>query len=455
MEWQGTATELRKRRSQIVGSVLNVALAAVSQVALSSDGELDPAFGAGGIALDQATDYQSCQSSLNAIAAAKDGSVIAVGTTVWGTQPHLAVLKVNPRGNVIATKFFLYANGGGRALVIDPDFGNIYVGADVDGYAGVYKLKSDLTLDMTFDANGLVALEPDSNAQINDMFLFGDLYVVGGSRAPVGGNNPVHIMLDRFDQNGSNSNPTLITRTSFDTVATSIGLYDDYDGIHVMAAGYEDHSCFDFGFRTTYSSGVWNFSTNTYTPGGLFNTVGVDTNNCYIDTMTMLTGDTQLLGGRVVNQDGSWSAYLQVMNSGGYTTDVARVFKMTPWGDNSIRKILVQKDGKWIVVGYSGVDVSRVWGVWVGRFNPDGSADPSFGTDGSTFINFDPQEHAYAQALSATLDTRGRVVVAGTYVTGTSDSDGNDCTEMMMARLQGSELIFADGFDDSGYTNFP
>ena len=71
-------------------------------------------------------------------------------------------------------------------------------------------------------------------------------------------------------------------------------------------------------------------------------------------------------------------------------------------------------------------------------------------------IDFDYQDYAYGQALSAALDAHGRIVIAGTYWTGASDEGGNDCTEMMLARLQnGNDLIFADGLDDVAYSTPP
>jgi hypothetical protein len=86
-------------------------------------------------------------------------------------------------------------------------------------------------------------------------------------------------------------------------------------------------------------------------------------------------------------------------------------------------------------------------GAWAGRFNTDGSTDPSFGSAGSTLIDFDSQDYAYGQALTAALDPYGRVLLAGTEWTGVSDEQGHDCTVAFVARLQSDDLIFADGFD--------
>jgi hypothetical protein len=449
MELQRTQCEISsaQRFGLVIGAALIASLKSVAAVA--GDGNLDPGFGQGGIALYQDTDYMSCRSSLNAVASAKDGSVVAVGTAMESGGPIATVLKVNPRGGISATAvpyFFQYPGRTGRAVVIDPDFGSVYVGADIGNYAGVYKFTSDLALDTTFGEGGVEPLQAGNNTQINDMYLYsGAVYVTGISQSS-SGNNYLQILLDQLGYS-----PTTIG-TSVDLISTSIGVYSDFDGIHTMVAGYADHQCFDMGYRPTYSAGSIQFSRDPYDPGDYFNTVGADTNDCYIDTLTMLPDDGQLLGGRVVNQDDTWSAYLQLMNSSGHTTNVARVFKLTPWGDNSIRKILLQKDGKWVVVGYSGVDSSAVPGIWVGRFNGDGSVDATFGSSGSTLIDFDYQDYAYGQALSAALDARGRIVIAGTYWTGASDEGGNDCTEMMLARLQnGNDLIFADGLDDVAY----
>lgn len=78
--------------------------------------------------------------------------------------------------------------------------------------------------------------------------------------------------------------------------------------------------------------------------------------------------------------------------------------------DNGARDIVLQPDGKIVVVGYVGVSGSHAKNGMV-RYNPDGSLDATFG-DGGKVVD---GEGDVFEGQSVAVDAAGRYVVAGSY----------------------------------------
>ena len=100
--------------------------------------------------------------------------------------------------------------------------------------------------------------------------------------------------------------------------------------------------------------------------------------------------------------------------------------------DDRARAVVVQPDGKVIVVGTNDDGLAN---FAVARFNPDGSLDTSFSTDGKTTVTFGASDFAQAVALQ----TDGKIVVAG-YTNAGGDND------FAVARLN------ADGTQDTTFS---
>jgi uncharacterized delta-60 repeat protein len=77
-------------------------------------------------------------------------------------------------------------------------------------------------------------------------------------------------------------------------------------------------------------------------------------------------------------------------------------------------EVLVQQDGKIVVVGNGGPADDFV----VTRLNPEGSRDGSYDGDGTAVVDFGNQEHANAAALQPD----GKLIVAGESQSGTGDA---------------------------------
>lgn len=435
---------------------LTVAAACVAALipashAIARSGNLDPSFGSGGIAFYAPTYTGSCRRGAESVAIHPDGSIVLAGMQYNGDGfAALDIAKLNDIGGVIDDETTSYTgqNSESRVVGIDAASGEIYLGADVGNVAHVRGYLADLTSDESFGTSGdlVIAVGGDTTSptRINDLIVEqGDVFVAGAYQP-----NNEYVMLSRFGHEVTNPNPGYFgTFSGFDT-GTSVGVYSDFSGVHVLVGGYANNLCFTAGFEPIYDAGnrVWNFD---FDPNYDSRQYGfAPSQACFTDTLHVFPDDDSQLGaGRVLNDDGSWTAYFQQITAGGVGLGLFRLFNMSAWGDNSIRKILVQSDGKWIMTGFTGVDASAVPGAWAGRFNADGTTDTSFGSAGSTLIDFDSQDYAYGQALGATLDRFGRVLLAGTEWTGVSDEEGHDCTVAFVARLQSDDLIFTDGFD--------
>jgi hypothetical protein len=427
---------------------------AIPGVVFAGAGSLDPSFGQGGIAFYGPSDTASCRREAAAIGIHPDGSIIFAGSEydASGNQ-RIDAAKITPRGSVIHEGVIdLHETSSAQALAIDPEFGYTYVGANGVTIGYIIALNPDGTVNSSFGYTPFEAnLDNTHQTRLNDIFFnsFGPLsdgapiYVIG---TYAGGGN-VQIAMSRFGTDGGNPNATSIGIFVGDNIATSLGVNEVGGGTHLVAAGYASGQCFVAGLKPVYVSGAdeWNFDLDDAYTNRSYSYTG--TLACYTDTLHMFPDGYHIAAGRVINSDGSWSAYFQGLAEGGAAATPFRIFKMSNYGDNSLRKILVQSNGELIFVGFTGVDASNVPGAWVGRFHGDGTPDSSFGSNGSTLIDFDTQDYAYGQALSAALDRYGRVVLTGTQWTGTSDGAGNDCTRAFVARLQNDDLIFADGFE--------
>jgi uncharacterized delta-60 repeat protein len=90
----------------------------------------------------------------------------------------------------------------------------------------------------------------------------------------------------------------------------------------------------------------------------------------------------------------------------------------TTFGDQAAAGsgIVVQADGKIIVVGVSGAGpYSELNDFALARYNSDGSLDQSFGSGGTLKIHFPGEGNTGSSATSAALQTDGKLVVGGYY----------------------------------------
>jgi uncharacterized delta-60 repeat protein len=438
-------------RGPILAGLALLACLAPVQRAVAHAGDLDPAFGNGGIAYVPLAENGSCLSGANAVAVHPDGSIWVAG---WSRDARLperdaAFVRLDDHGRVVYSHFG-YEQSELRAIAIEPATGSIYLAGNQGNVATVRALASDGSFDAAFGNDGVrgIAVGGDTGHQttVNDLRLDagGSLYLAGGYN----GSGVQQLMLAYLTPDGTLQAAEALGGDIAGFTATSLAIQPP-DG-RLLASGYSAGACATAAYDVTFSSGFHFTPDPGYSspPYGFSGTAA-----CFVDAAALLDdGGSLVEAGRVLDGGGNWFAMWQKVDPDGALSQPGHAFNMSPWGDNSPRRVLPVPNGsfvesRWVIVGFTGVDPSGRPGAWAGRFDASGSLDGRFGNGGATLIDFDAGGQASGQALGATLDGRGRVVMAGTFSTGTSDAEGNDCSEIFVARLQGEDVIFIDGFD--------
>lgn len=90
---------------------------------------------------------------------------------------------------------------------------------------------------------------------------------------------------------------------------------------------------------------------------------------------------------------------------------------------SSVQKILVQSDGKILIIGISAPSNPDATDVSVARLNSDGTVDSTFTGDGQTTISFGTGAD-FDSVLAATIAPDGKILIAG-KTTGTDDTETN------------------------------
>lgn len=436
----------------------------------SHAGDLDPTFGNGGLVVLPNLRADAPFDTATAVAIQSDGKIVVVGR--WGATspgPTSAIVRFNPDGslddgfgfNGMVTLSSGFAGGDEAHSVAIAGDGKIVVGGYLGMFGGVFRLEPDGTLDAGFGSAGVVVVgangDYDHRTTLNSLVLDGS----GGTlfAGDYFGSGHGEFMLGWLATDG-----TIITAVSVglgsadrDQIATS--LVRQADG-KVVVAGYADLTDIPGYGRIVCVVARYTptaFPSTRFVPDPdygfgpeTFFSIDTTATSCYTDTITLLPDGSTLPAGREFLDDGTWSGmYVRVDTAGQLDSSFGGMPAFSPWGDNSIRSIVVQSDGKPVLVGYTGVDASGVPGPFAMRLAANGSPDPSYGNDGETLIDFDPQDNASGQALGAALDAEGRVVMAGIYFNGTSSEGGQDVSQIFVARLQAdlTDRIFFDGFD--------
>ncbi len=324
------------------------------------DGSLDLTFNSGSGSVYQvigATSYDY----LTNIRLQNDGKIIASGTTSFQGNGDMALTRINTdgtidnsfgtSGNGIVIADFNSGSDENDFLVIQQDdkivTGGYNYSPVMPSYAfSCFRFNPDGTPDAGFGVNGsFIDFVPGSSNSYNALFQQADGKLLAENESNYGTSNKVY--LSRFNADGTPDN--------------AFG----QNGKYLLAPTYYGSSYFQPDGRLLYFG---------YSP----------TNN----------GDVALSR---YNSDGSTDA---TFGTGGtVTSDFG--------GSESATAALVQPDGKIIVSGYtrnnSGSD-----GL-VARYNPDGSVDGSFGTNGYVAIDLETED--FFQAIAIAPD--GKIVLGG------------------------------------------
>jgi len=102
-------------------------------------------------------------------------------------------------------------------------------------------------------------------------------------------------------------------------------------------------------------------------------------------------------------------------------------------GDNSIRSVVIQNDGKIVASGYAYQDT--VPNFIIARYNYDGTLDSTFGNNGVSVTQIEMASYGFSSAIQSD----GKIVVAGTAIY--SSSNGQDRSSIALARYKPDGLL--------------
>ena len=363
----------------------------------------------------------------HAVAVQSDGKIVVAGYTNSGADDDFALVRYNPDGGLdstfgtggkVITDIGSGTNDRGHAVAIQID-GKIVVagysnGGDSD--FAVARYNPDGSLDTSFDTDGkqTTDIEGIGGADVGDaVALQSDGKIVVAGRGFNGADDDFAVV--RYNANGS-------LDTSFDTdgkVTTDFGFGND---LGQAVAIQSDDKIVVAGFA--FDGTDFDFAVVRYDPtdGSLDSSFDTDG----IVTTDFGSGDR----GHAVAIQGNGKIVVAGSSAGGLDFAVARY---NPDGSldssfdtdgkqitdisstDSGRAVAIQSDSKIVVAGYAFNGTND--DLAVVRYNADGSLDSTFGTGGIVVTDLGSGELPLAMAIRY-----GKIVVAGQFFNG-SDAD--------------------------------
>ena len=336
----------------------------ISIIILAAAGDLDITFDTDGRVV---TAVGAGSDVANAVAVQADGKIVVVGTTNNGTDDDFLIIRYNTDGSLddtfdsdgIATVNFeqmMFSNDEAHGVAIDGD-GKIVVGGFAnDQFAfrdfAVARLTATGQLDTTFDTDGRATAAISNQSDVgNDIAIDGDGKII---IAGVTGNNTTFVSeigIVRFLSTGA-------LDTSFDT-----------DGKVAIPVGS--------GNAQPY--GVAIDSMNRIVIGGVVNN----------------GGNLDFLAARV----GTSGALDTTFDSDGVA--ITPIGASTDFGQD----VAIGPDGKIVVAGYTFTGGAAEFDFALARYNPNGSLDMTFDSDGTVITDFNENED-FARAVVIQNDNK-------------------------------------------------
>jgi uncharacterized delta-60 repeat protein len=375
-----------------------VPVAGIVMATLPPQGQLDPAFGNGGVVLQgitSATDQFYC------VTQQADGKLLAAGRT--------------------------------------------YTGGRVGYDALVVRYNLDGTLDNTFGTGGILIYDVNGNSDIvSEVLVQPDGKIVLTGVCNNGSNDDMFAL--RLNADG-----TLDNSFSGDgEVIITIGTGTDYcwaaalqpDGKILLAGYYNDGVSDDIAVVRLTSAGA--LDTSFGTAGRVTTALGTSTDRAY--SIALQADGGIVVGGYAIIGLSTQFALVRYTTSGALDTTFDTDGKVTTLfgsGGDAVWEIDIQSDGKIIAGGYStqsgsGTDFS------VARYNTDGSLDTTFDGDGKTSIVIG---NSTDWLYSLDLQSDGKIVGTGITWNGSN-------YDIALVRFLPSGLL--DGtLDTDGIATFP
>jgi len=410
------------RRLSLLIAAAAALLALVPALALANAGDLDPSFGTGGRAT---IDVVNGDFGFGA-ALAPDGKVLIGGDVDFPADRTSGLARLTPGGAPDATF------GGGTAFAtvnptvaasdftenvqLQPD-GKILVGGSFDGATGILRYRTDGLPDTGFSGDGMVKDSFGHPQRAGGVLLLpnGKLLWFGRGDYPGG---VYDLDLARYNANGSLD----ATFGAGGLVSHSIRPGTDLEQYHV-AVLQPDGKILIGGEIERGANGL-DWTVIRLHPDGSFDksfdkdgrlATPFSGNDFLYDMVVQPDGKIVAVGVRSGNSDIVLARYLPD-GSLDPTFSGNGKHAISLGGTEIGRAIVLQPDGKIVVAGQTdaaGGDDDMV----VSRLESDGSLDPSFGVDGTRFVDFtgkDDEAHDLLLQPDGKLVATGWAVVPGT-----------------------------------------
>ncbi len=408
--------------------ILALALAAAVVLGVASSqaapGDLDPSFGENGVVTS------GPNGEAIGVAIQPDGKIVAAGSAQSDSGARFAVARYSTDGTLDAsfgqegqvTTGFGASDDNGSDVAIQADGMIVVAGTSFRNPVSQFALvryKPGGSLDPTFGTDGKLrtAFGPTANAVANALVVEpGGKIVVAGYTADASG---AEFALARYNPNG-----TLDTgfgtggkvTTSFPDNAFAIGMTRQPDGKIVVAGAlvnYDDPTSYplrgfalarykpDGSLDPAFGSGG-KVTTSVGQGSAAFSVALQADGKIVAGGSALVYGPADELGGAFAlvryGTDGTLDG---AFGSGGeVTTEVGT-------GDGSINAVALRPDGKIVVAGTSSGESG--YGFALARYQPGGSLDTSFGTNGQVHTDVGTQSRADDLALQAD----GKIVASG------------------------------------------
>ena len=410
------------------------------QMAHAADGDLDPTFGIGGMVL---TDINRSTDIGNAVAVQADGKLVVVGTSYTRNDfsaEDFVVTRYNPNGTLDTT----FGRGGKvrtdfpglaaapSSVVIQPD-GKIVVAGGafpLFTFAGNFKVvryNANGTLDTSFGDGGIVTTNFPEGSYAFDVALQPDGKIIAAGTVfvdfVIGDSSNTDFALARYNTDGT---PDATFGNGGQVSTDFLGVEDDAfsvliqpDGKIVAVGSANDPATFyDFAAARYLSNGTLD---TTFGVAGKVQTDFGDQNFDRARSAALQPDGKIVAAGFAISHGGG------VMNFAVARYTSAGVLDTTFSDDGitqidfgnccqSANKVLLQSDGKIIVVGYPNTESSDS-DFLLARLSPNGSLDRTFGISGKVRTSFGDLNGG---ANGAALQSDGEIVAVGFQATFTS-----------------------------------
>ncbi len=352
----------------------------------------------------------------NAITLQPNGKIIITGTTITNNDRSIATVRYNPNGTLdttFGTQGTITTDLGGwdtaNAITLQPNGKIIITGTTItnnDRSIATVRYNPNGTLDTTFGTQGTITTDLGGWDTANAITLQpnGKIIITGTTIT----NNDRSIATVRYNPNGT-LDTTFGTQG---TITTDLGGWDTANAITLQPNGKIIIT------GTTITNNDRSIATVRYNPNGTldttFGTQGTITTDLGgWDTANAITlqpnGKIIITGTTITNNDRSIATVRYNPNGtldttfgtqGTITTDLG--------GWDTANAITLQPNGKIIITGTTITNNDR--SIATVRYNPNGTLDTTFGTQGTITTDLGGWDTANA----ITLQPNGKIIITGT-----------------------------------------